>query len=119
MTVTAVAATLGIFIGGFYGIMHIDHTQRMERKAADQCWVDGGTYTDGECKMPEDTRTDQVKVCEALNGTYVLIKNKRTGEEDFTCYDREGKEKTMPDMKDKEVIVMHDGTLVLRDKRKG
>lgn len=42
------------FIGGFYGIMHVDHTQRMERKAADQCWVDGGTYTDGECKMPED-----------------------------------------------------------------
>lgn len=62
-------------------------------------------------------RTDQEKVCEALNGTYVLIKNKvpvkRT-----SCYDREGKEKTMPDMKDKEVIVMHDGTLVLRDKRK-
>jgi hypothetical protein len=47
----------------------------------------------------------------------VVAKDKTTGTEELTCYDREGKIKELPNLEGKEVIVVNGG-VVLRDKVK-
>lgn len=111
--IATVAMATAVTFGGFYGIMQMDHTQRMERKVSDRCWIDGGTYKDGTCERPEDTLTDQEKVCMAMKGSYVII-DTSAGRE-FRCYEWQGKELEMPDLTGKEVIVIDD-TVVLRDR---
>lgn len=63
MTTKQVAAiiisTVVLTFGGFYGIMQIDHNQRLERKASDQCWIKGGEYRDGTCEMPKKAELQQ------------------------------------------------------------
>jgi hypothetical protein len=85
--------------------------------ADDRCWVKGGVYKDGSCEMPVDKLTPEAKVCKALDGTFVVAKDKTTGTEELTCYDREGKIKELPNLEGKEVIVVNGG-VVLRDKVK-
>jgi hypothetical protein len=87
-----------------------DH--QLRQSIEDRCWAQGGEYRDYTCRKPEDKRTDQEKVCMAMKASYII-----DGPE-FKCYSAEGKELKMPDLKGKEVIEMHDGTVLLRAKRK-
>lgn len=92
----------------------IDQQQR--QYIADRCWVLGGTMNNGTCKMPEDKRTPQQKVCEAMKGSFVIAEDKMTRDKEFWCYSDEGKELKLPNLEGKEVIVMDDGTVTLRKK---
>lgn len=90
--------------------------QQQMQYISDRCWVQGGTIDNGTCKMPEDKRTPQEKVCEAMKGNYVIAKDKVTGKEEFWCYSDEGKELKLPNLEGKEVVAMDGGTVMLRKK---
>lgn len=51
--VGAIILANAIVFGGFAGIIHLDNHYRVERKAADQCWIKDGTYKGGKCEMPQ------------------------------------------------------------------
>jgi hypothetical protein len=90
--------------------------QDQYRYISDRCWVQGGTMEGVTCKLPEDKRTPQEKVCVAMKGNYVIAKDKITGKEEFWCYSDEGKELKLPNLAGKEVVTMDDGTVLLRKK---
>lgn len=93
----------------FWSMNHL--TQ--ERVNSERCWVLGGEYKDGSCEMPEDLRTNEAKVCEALDGNFVIRKNEDTGLTATTCYSGVGKVMELPDLTDRKVVDNGDGTVYL------
>ncbi len=115
-TKQTVLALIGMTVGLLMGALIITgwNAVRYDRQVSDQCWITGGTYTDGTCEtMDALDLTDQEKVCVAMKGTYIIKKQEGVVEE-FTCY-RDNKELEMPDLTGKEVIMLDD-TVILRDK---
>ena len=103
---------LALTFAGFTGVIHLDNALRQERKASDRCWIDGGTYKDGNCEKPEDKMSPAGKVCNALHGSYMVVEDGKT-----MCYSYKGEKLKMPSVEDKEVVLMDDGTVVIYDKK--
>jgi hypothetical protein len=114
------AAVIGVALGvalGSFGAAQIGiQANRAETQKLEQCWADGGEYVDGTCGKPEYEMSASEKVCVAMGGSYVTSKRQHAPGVDTKCYRTDGSEITLPDWAGKEVVVLDDGTVVLRSK---
>lgn len=112
------AKILGILVGVGLGIWIVSMIgqQASDDRAKDDCIAAGGSYRHGDCrKTPtlDPLMQREGPVCLAMKGSYVVTEDKG-----LTCYSDEGKEIELPNLEGKEVIILDDATVVLRDEAK-
>lgn len=110
--IATVLTATAVTVGGLYGIVHVDHVQRMERNASSHCWMDKGEWKDGTCVMPEE-KNPEGAVCVALGGAYMVKA------EELTCFRADESVIDLPDLEGKKVEVQDDGTVLLYSGGKG